>query len=251
VARARLLERRGMPAAALAEMRGAARRRPSWYCLSRLADMEYRLGEPAAERRHLEELLARFPRYYKAQSMLAQAELLSGSPERAVALYTQLVERDPQYAEVANLGTAYLLLGRYGAAEERCRQAMQLQPESPFAALNLADVLLLAGRPTEGAALYRTALRLATRDPAAAGWQLTSVRAQALAHLGERAPAVSEAQQMLRLAPGNSQASYEAALVYALVGDDTSALVNAQRALKQGVAARWFSLPWFSRLRTP
>jgi predicted Zn-dependent protease len=214
-----------------------------------LATMEYRLGEPAAARRHLEELLARLPDEYAAQSLLAQLELLGGSTERAAALYAQLVRRAPQFGEISNLGTAYLLLGRYAEAEERFRQGLRLQPANPFVALNLADTLLLEGRRREAEVRYRALLDLAGRDPAAAGWQLASVSAQALAHLGRRAPAATEAERVLRLAQGNAQAAYEAALVYAVVGDDASALGNALRALGQGVEARWFALPWFARLR--
>ncbi len=109
--------------------------------------------------------------------------------------------------------------------------------------------MLLQGRREEAAACYRTVVRLTTSDPAANDAQLISVRAQALAHLGERARAVEDAQRVLALAKGNLEADYEVALVYALVGDEVSALVNAKRALERHYEARWFSLPWFDRLR--
>jgi eukaryotic-like serine/threonine-protein kinase len=248
VAEARLLERRGERDLALARMRDAARRRPSWRCLYRLAGMEYRLGEQAAARRHLLELLGRYPGYYHARSMLAQIELLSGSPERAAELYSALVRSAPQVADLNNLGTAYLLLGRYAQAGERFRQAARLEPANAMVALNLADAVLL-GASGDAAPLYRHAAELAARDPGAAGWQLVSCRAQALAHLGERSRAAAAAQRVLLLAPGNAQAEYEAALVYCLVGDEATALVTAERALAQGVEPRWLALPWFDRLR--
>jgi serine/threonine-protein kinase len=248
--RARLVERRGDKARALALMRQAARQHPSWKHLSRLADMEYRLGESGAARRHLEELLRSFPGYQSGWSLLAQIELLNGDPRRAAGIYERLVARSPQVTEITNLGTAYLLLKRYPEAEARFRQALALEPKNPFVTLNLADVLLLAGKRGEAEALYRRLLELAERDPAAASWQLRSARAQALAHLGERRRAVEAVQQVLVLAQGNAQAAYEASLVYTLVDDRSSALVNADRALAQGVEARWFTLPWFDPLRT-
>jgi predicted Zn-dependent protease len=248
--RARLVERRGDKGRALALMRQAARQHPSWKHLSRLADMEYRLGESGAARRHLEELLRSFPGYQSGWSLLAQIELLNGDPRRAVEIYERLVARSPQVTEITNLGTAYLLLKRYPEAEARFRQALALEPQNPFVTLNLADVLLLAGKRGEAEALYRRLLGLAERDPAAASWQLRSARAQALAHLGDRRRAVEAVQQVLVLAQGNAQAAYEASLVYTLVDDRSSALVNADRALAQGVEARWFTLPWFDPLRT-
>ena len=72
---------------------------------------------------------------------------------------------------------------------------------------------------------------------------------QGFAPLGDRRRAVEAAQQVLVLAQGNAQAAYEASLVYTLVDDRSSALVNAERALSQGVEKRWFMLPWFDSLR--
>ncbi|HEY4574610.1 MAG TPA: tetratricopeptide repeat protein, partial [Thermoanaerobaculia bacterium] len=247
--RARLLERQGSKEQALALMREAVRQHPSWFYLSRLADMEYRLGESDAARRHLEELLRGFPGYYSGRSMLAQIELLNGDPQRAVELYRQLVERSPQLGEITNLGTAYLLLKRYPEAEARFRQALELEPRNPFVTLNLADVLLLRGDRAGAEALYRRLLELVEHDPAAKSWQVLSTRAQALAHLGDHSRAVEAAQQVLVLAQGNAQAAYEASLVYTLVDDRSSARVNAKRALSQGVEKRWFMLPWFDSLR--
>jgi tetratricopeptide (TPR) repeat protein len=212
--------------------------------------MEYRLGESAAARRHLDNLLRSFPDFTAGWSLLAQIELLNGDPRRAVAIYRKLLARSPGIAEMGNLGTAYLLLGRYPEAEAQFRQALAQEPKNPFVTLNLADVLLLAGHRAEAESLYRRLLDLTVHDPAAASWQLTSIRAQALAHLGENRRAVEAAQQVLVLAQGNAQAAFEASLIYTLVGDLSSALVNAERARAQGVAARWFTLPWFDPLRS-
>ncbi len=247
--RARLLERRGATVPALALLREACRRRSSWANFMALADMEYRLGESAAARQDLEQLLRRAPGFYQAQSLLAQIELLSGSPARAAALYEDLLRRSPQESEMINLGLAHMLLRRYPQAEARFRQALALEPENPFVTLNLADVCLLEGRGAAAMDLYRRLLLLAARDPAAAHWQLVSVRAQALAHRGPRLPAVEAAQSVLALAPGNAQAKAEVAVVYAVIGDHASALWNAGQALRQGVDPRWFSFPWFDDLR--
>ena len=56
-------------------------------------------------------------------------------------------------------------------------------------------------------------------------------------------------QEALRRQPDHPGVAYEAALVYALLGDQASALWNAQRALELGVEPRWFAFPWFAPLR--
>ena len=247
--RARLLERRGQTQQALALSRAAVRRRPSWALLFRLADMEYRLGESEPAKLHLWQLLQRFPGHYAGESLLAQIELQYGSPQRAAAMYESLVRRSPLTAELTNLGTAYLLLKRYAEAERSFRWTLKLEPESPFATLNLADVLFLEGRRREAETLYRRLLVLAANDPAASHWQFLSLRAQALAHLGRTSDAVEAAQQVLPAAHDNPQAMFEVSLVYALVGDNASARLNAGKALARGVEPRWFEFPWFDSLR--
>jgi serine/threonine-protein kinase len=247
--RAQLLERQGKSREALQLMTEAARLRPSLIHIVRLADMEYRLGESEFARRHLRQVLARFPDYRSAQSLLAQIELNYGDPAQAALLYRALVARSPRWTELVNLGTAEMLLGRYAEAEGWLRRALDLEKRNPLVLLNLADSLTLQGKTAAAAPLYREMLPLIARDPAAESWQMVSARAQALAHLGDRKRAVEAAQQVLRLAPDNAQAAQEAALIYTLVGDQVSAQYNAERALRQGVEPRWFNFPWFDPLR--
>jgi serine/threonine-protein kinase len=216
--------------------------------------MEARHGRPEASRGHLAEVLARFPECQGARSLLAELELLNGDPARAAELYTALVSKDPALAELSNLGLAQLLLRRFDAARDTFARATRLEPRNPFVALNLADATALAQGHDAALPFYRRALELAGADPATSeptpGWQLASVRAQALAHLGRGRDAVAQVQRVLAAAADAPQADFEAALVYAVAGERTSALVSADRALKGGVQPRWFELPAFDSLRT-
>jgi tetratricopeptide (TPR) repeat protein len=94
---------------------------------------------------------------------------------------------------------------------------------------------------------YQHVLDFGRSDPSAPSLMW---RSQCLAHLGRREDAVLMVQEGLRLAPEDSEALYQASLVYALVGDRESALVNARKAIDKGVDSRWFSLPWFDSLRS-
>jgi eukaryotic-like serine/threonine-protein kinase len=249
--RARLLERRGSPEEARALLREATERLPSWRHLFWSAEMEYRQGNVEAARGHLQELLRRSPGNLTGRSLLAQIELFYGDPEEAAGLYRELVRQSPRLTYLTNLGTAWMLLGRFGEAEASFRRAVEIQPRNPFVALNLADTLALQGRQAEAREAYLAALRLAEEDPTAdSNWQIYSTRAQVLAHLGRSTEAVAAVQEALRLAPSNPQLAYEASLVYMLLGDRASALFNARRALEQGVEPRWFTFPWFGPLRS-
>ena len=245
--RAELLTLEGDHRRALEILRRLVERRPAWYLLFNLANFEYAAGEHDAARRHLEDILESFPGHRRSRSFLAQLELAHGSPERSAQLYRELLGEAPGFTELSNLGLSYLLLEDYGRAVESLRQARDLKPENPAALLNLADGEWLRGDRDEARRLYRELLDL--ESPRTDGWQELSIRAQALAHLGEGKAALSALHDALRRAPDHPQAAYEAALVYVLVGEPTSALLQAERALEGGVQERWFSWPWFDPLR--
>ncbi|MES1211227.1 MAG: tetratricopeptide repeat protein, partial [Acidobacteriota bacterium] len=144
--RALLSEQRGDGRQALALMRSAAERHPSFQLLSDLANLEMRQGEIPEARRTLEDLLQRVPGDPRGEKLLAQLELEVGSPSRAAELYARLVRRQPTFGALSNLGLAQFLLGRYDLAAVSLRQAHALAPNSPAATLNLADAEMLRGR---------------------------------------------------------------------------------------------------------
>jgi len=245
--RGQLAEKRGQPEEALRQMAEAVRLRPSWQTLLTLALAEHRQGRLDEARRHLEQLLERFPGNVEGLQTLAQLELLR-NPDRAISLFREAARRDPSPNTLTNLGAGLLLVRRYGEAEQSLREALRLQPDDPSARLNLADCLTLAGRKAEGQELY---LRI-VEDPrtlAAGNWRLFSVRAQALAHLGQTVQAVEIIQQALRMTPDNAQLALDAAVVYVVIGDRGSALFHARQAASHGVGPQWFALPFFDPLR--
>ncbi len=179
--------------------------------------------------------------------MLAQLELTYGDPRRTVEILSPRVARDPATWQLTSLSLAHMLLRDYAASARASEQALALKPNSPAYMLNLADALWLDGRREEALALYRKVLE-ATGDPGDDPRKRMR-RAQALAHLGKTHDAVDAAQRALRLAPEDTEVLFNATLVYTLVGDWTTAEVNAQRVLALGYARRWFELPWFDELR--
>lgn len=244
--RARVLEAQGKTDEAVERMREVVRRLPSARNHFNLGAMLYRSGDTDGAREVLEAGLARAPDNYDGLSQLAALELMSGTPARAVEIYKHLIELSPEETELTNLGTAYLLVGSYENAARLYRQVLDKAPTSPYALLSLADAELLRGHEKDAEDLYRRLLEEVGDDPAKS---LLTVRAQALAHLGRTSEAVTAIQEALRAAPDHPMTAYEASLVFTLVGDQASALWNAERAISGGVDARWFNFPWFDPLR--
>jgi len=248
--RARLLRDQGNLEEALALLRSAAARQPSWKRLSTLARMEYQHGENAAARQHLHELLSRAPDNIDGLSLLAEVELSSGDLGKATVLFERLTKLSPDPSKLTNLGVVYFLTGRFDRAVEACRRAFQSEPKNPFFALNLADAYLLSGRRAEASSLYQQVIDLVQGTSTAPTAQMLSVKAQSLAHLGRGREAIAAIQDALRLAPEDAAIAYEASLVYALLGEDESALVLAEQAVHGGYLPQWFMLPWFDTLRS-
>jgi serine/threonine-protein kinase len=246
---AHLLSAEGHGAEALDLMRSAAHLHPSSQRLRNLAKMEFEQGQIDGARKTLDLLLDRSPGNLAGLSLLAQIEVSSGNFQRAIELYDELVRRSPGLTNLSALGLAYFFLGRYSEAAATFRRALDLQPDYPGLVLNLADSYLLLGRNAEAEALYLRLVELIEADPAASDPQLLTNKAQALAHLGRGRQAVAALQDALRVAPDNGFVAYEASLVYALLGEEDSALVNVERAVRQGIGERWFSRPWFASLR--
>jgi tetratricopeptide (TPR) repeat protein/predicted Ser/Thr protein kinase len=247
--RSGLLLARGQTREAIALMRDEVGRRASYKRLVSLGVIEFQQGEIADGRSHLEESLRLAPGNFDALSALGQLELQSGDPGRAREIYQVLVRRSPRVAEVSNLGLANLLTGHYPEAAEAFREVVRQEPRNPLLVLNLADACLLLGRKEEAESLYREAVRLIDQDSHAVGPQFLTAKAQALAHLGRGVEAVTAIRDALRLAPESGAPAFEAATVYALLGEETSAISNAEAALANGCGTSWFTLPWFDGLR--
>jgi tetratricopeptide (TPR) repeat protein len=232
-------------------MREAVRQRPSWKRLYKLAFFQQQQGETDGARLTLRRLLATLPGNLDGLSLLANLELTSGDARRAVQLYGEIVRRSPGLTEIGNLGLAHFVLGNYAEAAKVFRRAAEQAPGNALVLLNLADSTLLAGRQAEAAGIYRRIVELIAQDPAAASNpQYLTVKGQALAHLGDGPGAVTAVQEAFGRAPNSASVAYEASLIYALLGEDNSALVNAKKALELGYEPRWFAFPWFDRLRT-
>ncbi len=247
--RARLYRRQGDARRALELYEQAIQRQPTAQRLIRYADLALREGNIGAARDSAASYLELLPGNRRGLTLLATVELVGGQPARAVELYEELVKRSPRASDLSNLATAHMLLRSYDAAAAAAAAAVGLVQNNAFAVLNLADSRWLQGHRAEAADLYHRVLMLLDKDPTTTEAQYLTARAQALAHLGDSQKAVATIQEALRMAPGDNDVAFEAALVYTLVGDQTAALVNAEDAIELGRQIRWFDLPWFDALR--
>ncbi|HEV7509984.1 MAG TPA: serine/threonine-protein kinase [Thermoanaerobaculia bacterium] len=249
--RAALAEREGRMEEALAALRPAAERFPSWRNILALADLEARTGHIDDARQHLRKLLASSPNNIWALTQLARIELLFGDLNHAEQIFQELIAKAPERNNFTNLGVIRVLLGRYEEAVAAFHKALALDPGQVDVTLNLAEAELALGRTREAQEHFQAVLRdiEKNRPPGGLSGEASMTKAQCLAHLGRTREAVEITQKALRQNADDLNVLQAAPLVYALVGDRASAKVNIQTALEKGVKAYWFNLPAFASLQ--
>ena len=88
----------------------------------------------------------------------------TGEKQRAIALYEEILEIDPQFAAAyINLGTINFHLRQFGRAEDLYRRATEADPSYTLAFFDLGNVLDELQRHDESIAAYRRAIALAPR----------------------------------------------------------------------------------------
>jgi tetratricopeptide (TPR) repeat protein len=225
--------------------------RPSWRNLWYLADVELKMGDATNTRRHLEQLLALSPRNPRGMAKMAELEWVMGDPAVAARIYQDLLTRTVTQESLGNLGWSLLLAGDYPAAVAACQRALDRNAGDLLSRLNLGIAHEGTGDAAAARLVYQELLdRLAAqeRTQALGGLDLLT-RAQALARLGDAVAAVDITARVLAAGNRDVQFVYRAAVIYAVCGERTNAIVHAREARRRGLSARWFTIPGFEPLR--
>ncbi|HYU42286.1 MAG TPA: protein kinase [Vicinamibacteria bacterium] len=250
-ARAALLAREGKLAEAAEVDRRLVRERPSWKDLWYLADVEMKLADVKGARQHLDQLLQISPGNPRGLAKMAELEWKMGDPTAAAHIYEGLLAEKVTRQNLSNLGWSLLLAGDYPGAATAYRRALELEPDHLLSRLNLGIAGEGAGDPEGARSLYRDLLaRTAERERRGA---LTGperlIKAQALARLGDAVPAVALTIEALGGGDRDPQVLFQAAIIYALCGEQNHAILQAKEARRRGLSAKWFGVPGFESLR--
>ena len=195
-------------------------------------------------------------RYAEAASMFSQAIALAPDSIRgyydlgatynsqgrygdAIGMLQHSIAIRPNASAYTNLGNSYFYLHRYDEAAGAYEQAVKLSPSDYVLWWNLADGYYWApAKRAQAIAAYRQAISLAmkrlqvnSRDAYALG-----VLAYCHAMVGERKPALDYLQKGLKLAPGDSEMRFKAALVYNQLADTKLTLSWLKSAIASGLS---------------
>ena len=119
-------------------------------------------GEPEVQLAKLDALVTLFPKDERAHNALGDFLFFNQQDyERAIAVYRQAIELNPDFAPPYNmLGYALRFIGDYTAAEEAFKRYAELIPDQPNPYDSYAELLMKMGRYEESIASYEKALAI-------------------------------------------------------------------------------------------
>lgn len=243
--RARLLFSQGDFQLAAVEYEQALNNRNSLNLKHDLALAYFYNGELAKAEQQLKQILGLDPEHYLSLQLLGSLHLLNSELDASIEVYNQLIKLSKNSQVLNDLSVAYLLKGELQQAHQYAQYANELAQNNPAYLLNLADLNFLLGEQNEAVAQYKKVVALSDAQSHLVN---RLISAQALAHLNQPEQAISLISEAKKQSPDNLEVLYSAALVYAIAGEHHSANIHVKEALKLGLGATWFNLPWFKSL---
>ncbi len=234
VDQAEALAEGGRTAEALTTLRQAEKLAPhDQKVMLLIGKLQYALGlAEEAER----SLLAAIEAHPTARIFTAAAQMMLGAqrPAAAAQVLERLRQREPDNVDaLANLGIAYIQLGRLETAHERLLRAFELDGSRLETNLNLAECYRRLGRPHDALEHAQQAAEASPRTV-----QPHILRGLLLKELGRYEDAVEALSAGEDLAPRNPSIQQELANVFARLGDHANAAVHFHR-LADLLPARW------------
>jgi tetratricopeptide (TPR) repeat protein len=159
--------------------------------------------------------------------------LEQGKADAAIAEFQRALSLDPEYFPARlNLAYAYERVDRTEEAIEAYREAINLQPRNFFAHNNLGVLYDKKGLHDAAIREFETVLKIEPGNSMALKNLATARKNQAI--VKAREAQIQQAEREAQAKPGDPQASYNLARVYAFYGKKELAYEWLAKALKQG-----------------
>lgn len=116
-------------------------------------------GDTAAQKSHIDQLTATFPRDERAQNALGAYHFGRQEYPQAIAAYEKAIAVNPAFSQPYNqMGYAYRFIGRNEEAEKAFKKYIELIPDDPNPYDSYAELLMKLGRFDESIRSYEKAL---------------------------------------------------------------------------------------------
>jgi tetratricopeptide (TPR) repeat protein len=164
----------------------------------------------------------------QAAMLYSQIEIERGQAADAIGVWEKWLAAHPNDASAyAVLGTLEESLGDIGKAEAYYRKALEIQPQQPVAANNLAYRMLINGENVDVAlTLAQTARQAMPNSPNTA-----DTLAWAYYYKGAYGFARDLLENAIKTAPNNASMQYHLGMVYSKLGDKSNAEIHLKKAV--------------------
>jgi tetratricopeptide (TPR) repeat protein/TolB-like protein/tRNA A-37 threonylcarbamoyl transferase component Bud32 len=195
-----------------------------------------RSGRFAEAREAFERVIALQPDSAWGYQLLGVVYQNLGQDDAALRNYQRSLELSPTFASWSNIGTLHYRAERYSEAADAYLESLKIRPNQPLVRRNLADTYVHLGERTKARGEYLRALELTQEalrvNPADA--RTLGVLATLEAKLQRHPDARRHIDQAIGAAPNDPELLYRRAVIAALAGDGTNALLFLQQALEKG-----------------
>jgi tetratricopeptide (TPR) repeat protein len=179
------------------------------------------------------------PDSFSGYSNLGAVYTLQGKQEEAIDMMERSIAIRPTSQALNNLGAAYVYQGKYPQAARVYERAVQMTPNANVIFGNLGEVYgLIEGRQQESRLSYLQALRLTEQELRVnpKDGQALSYAGLYAARLGEKSKAEHYRKLSLRMSAQDPRTRLRSALVLAQLREDSSALIELDHAVKEGLS---------------
>ena len=234
------------------EVRRRAEGSETFYrCYEMRGNLSFRLGDHERARADLSEAIRMNPDLGRLHARLSRVLLALDEPESALAAALrarELGHRTPESLD--HLGQVYFTLGRHEEAVQSYRDSIRLNPGGAEAYRGLGTSLLRLGREEDGREMHRLARRLARVDEEVARFhdemtgegvesdqeyrKILDTYARYALRYRKYSDLSAFADQLIRLAPAESEYHYLSGLAKARLGEGKAAEEHLRLALKIG-----------------
>ncbi len=161
--------------------------------------------------------------------LLAPVEIARGEQDRAMATCQRAIQENPRdVRNYVQLGTLEEARGNWQKGQELYQKALQVEPDYPLAANNLAYSMLEHGGNADVAlALAQTARRSLQDAP-----NVADTLAWAYYYKGAYATAIDVLKEALKKSPDNPAMHYHIGMAYQKSQDRAHAIEHLERVLK-------------------
>ncbi|MBB5211004.1 serine/threonine-protein kinase [Microbulbifer hydrolyticus] len=243
--RARNHYRNGDYESGLKYAREAAELNPSADNLYLIALNQIASGNYDNGRVTLNKTITTFPEHWSSYSALGVIELESGNLETAEKAITSIPEQLRGWRTSSNLGVVYFLQQKYQESLNTYQKVLRKVPEDVPTLGQVAETYLMLDNNGTAQHTFNKILHLTEEQE---DLESARYRAVALANMNHSSEAIPLILELLKKAPEDTDIKYNAAQIYALAGERSSANYYIEQLLVQGMSAEWFNLPAFQQL---